>query len=120
MYNTIIIIVLTIFFLSLNTQIENFSSQDKCVENCKKKSSSNNSNSQNLDNVNSQINQLKQKQAQIVINQSNISNKIDSTETGLNNKINNVQTQVNKNTEFRNYINNEIEKLKKEIGNIED
>lgn len=119
MYNTIIIIVLTIFFLSLNTQIENFSSQDRCVENCKKNNSSN-SNAQNLDNVNSQINQLKQKQAQIVINQSNISNKIDSTETRLNNKINNVQTQVNKNTEFRNYINNEIEKLKKEIGNIED
>lgn len=114
MYNTIIIIVLTIFFLSLNTQIENFSFKSKYVENFDKKTSSN-KNTQN-----SEINQLKQKQAQIVINQSNISNKIDSTETRLNNKINNLQTQVNKNTEFRNYINNEIEKLKKEIGDIED
>lgn len=118
MYNTIIIIVLTIFFLSLNSQIENFSSQEKCVENCKK--NSNNNNTQNLDNVNSQINELKQKQSQILINQSNISNKIDSTETRLNNKINNVKTQVNKNTEFRKYITTEIEKLKKEIGNVDD
>jgi len=119
MYNNIIIIILTIFFLSLNTQIENFSSEDKCVENCKKSSSRTN-NKQNPDSINSEITQLKQKQSQILINQSNISNKIDSTETRLNNKINNVQSQVNKNTEFRKYITTEIEKLKKEMGDIDD
>ena len=106
--------------MSIISNIEHFS-ENECVDNCKKgKSSGGSASNSGSNNNQAEINSLKEKQSQILINQSNINNRIDNVQKDYNTKMNNLQTQVTANTQFRDYINQQIEKLKKEMEKLED
>jgi phage host-nuclease inhibitor protein Gam len=120
MYQLLIIILITIFFMSIISNIEHFS-ENECVNNCKKGKSSGGSSSNSVSiNNQTEINTLKDKQSQILINQSNINNRIDNIQKDYNNKINNLQTEVTSNTQFKDYINQQIAQLKSQMKDMDN
>ena len=120
MYQLLIIILITIFFMSIISNIEHFS-ENECVDNCKKgKSSGGSSSNSGSNNNQAEINSLKEKQSQILINQSNINNRIDNVQKDYTNKINTLQSEVTANTQFKDYINQQIAKLQKEMEKNSD
>ena len=100
--------------MSIISNIEHFS-ENECVSNCKKGKSSGGIATNSGNNNQAEINSLKEKQSQILINQSNINNRIDNVQKDYTNKINTLQTEVTANTQFKNYINQQIAKLQKEM-----